>query len=96
MNYFEEINQSEISRVSELLPEALRKDSHILVGLLEEYYRYMSTVDLPSHILNTLDENYSLDEVSEEYLPKIKQYIAPYVPNTSVLTTKQLYTKIVK
>jgi len=96
MNYFEEINQSEVSRVSELLPEALRKDSHVLVGLLEEYYRYMSTVDLPSHILNTLDENYSIDEVSEEYLPKIKQYIAPYVPNSSVLTTRQLYTKIVK
>jgi len=96
MHNFEEINQSEISRVSELIPEALRKDSHALVGLLEEYYRYMSTVDLPSHILNSLDENYSIDEVSEQYLPKIKEYIAPYVPNSSVLTTKQLYTKIVK
>lgn len=96
MNYFEEIDKSEVSRVVELLPEALRKDSHVLVGLLEEYYRYMSTVDLPSHILNSLEENYSIDEVSEEYLPKIKQYIAPYVPNSSILTTKQLYTKIVK
>jgi len=96
MNYFEGINQSEVSRVAELLPEALRKDSHVLVGLLEEYYRYMSTVDLPSHILNSLEENYSIDEVSEEYLPKIKQYIAPYVPNSSILTTKQLYNKIVK
>jgi len=96
MNYFEEINQSEVSRTSELLPEALRKDSHVLIGLLEEYYRYMSTVDLPSHILNTLDENYCIDEISEEYLPKIKHYIAPYVPNSSVITTRQLYTKIVK
>lgn len=96
MIIFDDINQSEVSRVSELIPEALRSDAHTLVGLLEEYYRYMSTVDLPSHLLNSLDENYSLDEVSEEYLPKIKQYIAPYVPNSSIMTDRQLYTKVVK
>jgi hypothetical protein len=100
MYVFEEINHTEVSRVSELLPEALRKDANALVGLLEEYYRYMSTGDLdsqkPSLVLNTLNENFSLDEISEQYLPKIKEYIAPYVPNSNTLNIKELYSKIVK
>lgn len=95
-NVFPEINQAEISRVSELIPEALRKDANALVGLLEEYYRYMSEVNLPSHILNTIEDNYSIDHISEQYISKIRQYIAPYVPNSSALTTQELYSKIVK
>lgn len=95
----------ESSRVEQLFPRELRKDSATLIEFLKEYYRFMNMKDGsvpsisysgPSYEISKANEQHDLDLIDDKYVGQLKALLAPYVPNSDILENKQLLKLIVK
>lgn len=88
--------EQESTRVKGLFPPALAENASALIGFLEEYYKYLNTVGLPSNAIANITAEHDIDRVSSNYIDAIQQEIAQGVPNSKVLDRISLYKKIVK
>ena len=95
----------EISRVEQLIPSQLRRNSGTFIEFLKEYYRFMNqtededltvTTAGPSFEISRANEQHDLDLVDEKYLNEIKNLIGAYVPNSAILNNRILLKRIVK
>jgi hypothetical protein len=90
----------ESSRVEQLFPRELRRDSATLIEFLKEYYRFMNqndgTSSGPSYEISRANEQHDLDLIEDKYVVQLKALLAPYVPNSDILENKQLLKLIVK
>ncbi len=81
-------------RVESLLPQDLRDNSERLIGLLEDYYKFMNTGYQPSYELNTISEERDID-TTEHYLDQIQKEIAASVPRNITVDRVKLYKRLV-
>lgn len=88
--------EQESTRVKGLFPPTLAENASALIGFLEEYYKYLNTVGLPSNAIANITAEHDIDRVSLNYIDAIQQEIAQGVPNSKVLDRVSLYKKIVK
>lgn len=81
-------------RVESLLPQDLRDNSERLIGLLEDYYKFMNKGYQPSYELNTISEERDID-TTEHYLDQIQKEIAASVPRNITVDRVKLYKRLV-
>lgn len=81
-------------RVESLLPQDLRDNSERLIGLLEDYYKFMNKGYQPSYELNTISEERDID-TTEHYLDQIQKEIAASVPRNITVDRVKLYKHLV-
>lgn len=81
-------------RVESLLPQDLRDNSERLIGLLEDYYKFMNKGHQPSYELNTISEERDID-TTEHYLDQIQKEIAASVPRNITVDRVKLYKRLV-
>jgi len=82
-------------RVESLLPEDLRENSSKLIGLLEDYYKFMNKGFNPSYEINNISEERDID-TSEHYLDNIQRQIAATIPRNLQSDKVKLYKNLVK
>lgn len=81
-------------RVESLLPQDLRDNSERLIGLLEDYYKFMNKGYQPSYELNTISEERDID-TTEHFLDQIQKEIAASVPRNITVDRVKLYKRLV-
>lgn len=81
-------------RVESLLPQDLRDNSERLIGLLEDYYKFMNKGYQPSYELNTISEERDID-TTEHFLDQIQKEIAASVPRNITVDRVKLYKHLV-
>ena len=79
-----------------LFPTSLQTDSAKIISFIEEYYRYLNTVGLPTHEISAITSARDIDSASNQYLDSIAELIAKNVPQSSSMDKVSLYKLIVK
>lgn len=83
-------------RTPDLLPQGLRDDAKNLIDLLESYYSYLNSDDMPTREIGSISSLKDIDVVSSKYINQIEELIGKSVPNSKVLNRVELYKIIVK
>jgi hypothetical protein len=91
-----DIHNRESEGVRSLMPFQLRENSATLIALLEDYYTYLNLKDQPTNLIDRIQFEHDIDCVDDKYLNEIKNEIAKGVPDSTVLTNRQLFRKIVE
>lgn len=91
-----DIHNREAEGVKSLIPFQLRENSATLIALLEDYYTHLNLKDNPTNLIDRIQFEHDIDLVDDKYLNEIKNEIAKGVPDSTVLTNRQLFRKIVE
>jgi hypothetical protein len=83
-------------RARDILPESLQANATSLIELLEEYYEFLNSGDMPSREIASIQTQYDIDLISTKYLNQIQDLIGKSVPNSRVINKIDLYKIIVR
>ena len=94
--YVEKTADKESSLIDDLIPIQLRESSAGIISLLEDYYTYLNSNNQALNISKRILSEHDIDEVSLDYLSKLKNEIAITVPSSSTIDPVSLYKRIIK